>query len=65
MNCFQVLHKLEFENCNQPFLRCFAGVESLTHHVATVPSVRNAGGHESKALQVEHLEFGFLFGRAH
>jgi len=43
-------------------LRCFAGVESLTHHIATVPSVRNAGGRESIALQVEPLGLGPLEG---
>ena len=32
--------------------RCFAAVETCTHHSAADPSVRNAGGHESKALQV-------------
>ena len=41
-------------DCNQPFmLRCFAAVETCHFNSAAVPSVRNAGGHESKALQVE------------
>lgn len=40
--------------CNQPHIpRCFAVVEIWSHHIATVPSVRNAGGRGSKALQVE------------
>lgn len=52
----------ESERCNQPLmLRCFAGVELLTHHIATVPSVRSTGGRESKALQVEPLGFDFCF----
>lgn len=40
-------------DCNQPFMpRCFAAVEICHHNSAADPSVRNAGGHESKALQV-------------
>ena len=61
---FQFLKSSEPEKSNQPhMLRCFAGVESLTHHIATVPSVRNAGDRESKALQVEPLGLGSLQGR--
>ena len=60
---FQFSGSSEPERCNQPpMLRCFAGVESLTHHIATVPSVRNAGDRESKALQVEPLGLGPLEG---
>ena len=61
------------KSCNQPpgnacvpEPRCFAAVETWSYHIATVPSVRNAGGRESKALQVEPLrpvifETGVLF----
>ena len=46
---------------NQPLMPwCFAAVEDCTHHIATVPSVRNAGGRESRALQVEPPRTGFF-----
>jgi hypothetical protein len=41
---------------NQPLMpRCFAAVEFCHLNSAAVPSVRNTGVHESKALQVVTL----------
>lgn len=41
-------------------LRCFAAVDTWTHHIATDPSVRNAGGRESIASQVEPPRTDFI-----
>jgi hypothetical protein len=49
---------------NQPFPRCIAAVEYCTHHIATVPSVRNAGVRESRALQVEPARSGSFFWKS-
>lgn len=50
---------------NQPPMpRCFAAVETCHLNGAAVPSVRNTGGHESKALQVVAPRPRHLFGRA-
>lgn len=54
-------YRTDRASCNQPFPRCIAAVEYCTYHIATVPSVRNAGGRESRALQVEPVRVGSFY----
>jgi hypothetical protein len=57
----QFLYRVKSKLSNQPLMpRCFAAVDFWSYHIATVPSVRNAGGRESRASQVEPLRFDSL-----